>query len=69
MFVNPACIMPEVFVADFGCLKLREPSSVAVCIMMGIVTECTIVSEGWSSGPDNEKAVHKISIAPFRQEF
>jgi hypothetical protein len=69
MFVNPARVTPEVFVADFGRLKLREPSSVAVCIMTGIVTECTIVSEGWSGGPDNEKAVHKISIAPFRQEF
>ena len=60
---------PEVFVAEFGRLKLKEPSSIAVCLMTGIVTECAIVSEGCTGGPDNEKAVHKISLAPFRQEF
>lgn len=57
------------FVADFGRLKLKEPSSVAVCVMTGIVTDCAIISDGCTGGPDNEKAVHKISIAPFRQEF
>ena len=56
------------FVAELGRLKLKETSSIAVCLMTGIVTECAIVSEGWT-GPDNEKVVHKISIAPFRQEF
>ena len=60
---------PEVFVAELGRLKLKETSSIAVCVMTGIVTDCAIVSEGWTGGPDNERAVHKISIAPFRQEF
>ena len=68
-FVNPARAAPDVFVAEHGRLKLKEPSSVAVCIMTGIVTDCAIVSEGFTGGPDNEKPVHKISIAPFRQEF
>jgi hypothetical protein len=69
MFVNPARVSPDVFVAEFGRLKLQEPSSMAVCIMTGIVTDCAIVSEGYTGGPDNEKTVHKISLAPFRQEF
>ena len=68
-FVNPARVALDVFVAEFGRLKLKEPSSIAVCIMTGIVTDCAIVSEGYTGGPDNEKAVHKISIAPFRQDF
>jgi hypothetical protein len=69
IFVNPARVTPDVFVADHGRLKLKEPSSVAVCIMTGIVTDCAIISEGYTGGPDNEKTVHKISLAPFRQEF
>ena len=68
-FVNPARVAPHVFVAEFGRLKLADPSSMAMCIMTGIVTDCSIVSEGCTGGPDNEKTVHKISIAPFRQEF
>ena len=69
VFVNPARVAPEVFFAETGRLKLKEPSSVAVCIMTGIVTDCAIISEGCTGGPDNEKVVHKISLAPFRQEF
>jgi hypothetical protein len=40
----------------------------AVCLMTGIITDCAIVSEGFT-GPENEKTVHKVSIAPFRQDF
>jgi hypothetical protein len=69
IFVNPARVTPDVFVADHGRLKIKEPSSVAVCIMTGIVTDCAIISEGFTGSPDNEKTVHKISLAPFRQEF
>lgn len=69
IFVNPARVAPDIFVADFGRLKLKEPSSVAVCLMTGIVSDCAIISEGCTGGPDNEKIVHKISLAPFRQEF
>jgi hypothetical protein len=69
IYVNPARVTPDVFATEYGCLKLKEPSSVAVCIMMGIVTDCAIISEGYTGGPDNEKTVHKISLAPFRQEF
>ena len=68
-FVNLACEAPNVFVSDFGHLKIKEPSSVAVCIMTGIVTECAIISEGCTGRPDNKKVVHKILIAPFCQEF
>ena len=69
MFVNPARVNPDVLVSDFGRLKIKEPSSIAVCIMTGIITDCAIVSEGFTGGPDNEKAVHKVTLAPFRQDF
>jgi hypothetical protein len=68
-FVNPARASPDEFIADAGRLKVKEPSSIAVCIMTGIVTECAIISEGSTGGPDNAKIVHKVSLAPFRQEF
>lgn len=69
IFVNSARACPDVFIAEYGRLKLKEPSSIAVCIMTGIVTDCAIISEACTGGPDNEKPVHKISLAPFRQEF
>jgi hypothetical protein len=69
IFVNPARVAPEVFIAESGRLKLKEPSSIAVCIMTGIVTDGAIISEGCTGGPENEKVVHKLSLAPFRQEF
>ena len=69
MFVNPARVNPDVLVSDFGRLKIKEHSSIAVCIMTGIITDCAIVSEGFTGGPDNEKAVHKVTLAPFRQDF
>jgi hypothetical protein len=62
-------VSPDVFIAEAGRLKLKEPFSIAVCIMTGIITECAIISDGCSGGPDNEKTVHKVTIAPFRQEF
>ena len=68
-FVNLACASPNVFIAEAGCLKVKEPLSMAVCIMTGIITECAVISDGCTGGPDNEKVVHKVSIAPFRQEF
>lgn len=68
-FVNPACASPDVFIAEAGRLRLKKPSSVAVCIMTAIITECAIISEGYTGGPDSEKIVHKVSLAHFRQEF
>lgn len=68
-FVNSARASPDVFIADSGRLKVKEPLSMAVCIMTGIITECAIVSEGYTGAPDNEKTVHKVSLAPFHQEF
>ena len=41
----------------------------AVCLMTGIVTNCAIISDGLTGGPENKKTVHKISLAPFRQDF
>ena len=37
--------------------------------MTGIITDCAIISDGTTGGPDNEKTVHKVSLAPFRQDF
>lgn len=68
-FVNPAHASPNLFVAELGHLKLKDLLSVAVCIMTGIITECAIVSEGFSGLPDNVKTVHKVLLPPFCQDF
>ena len=69
MFVNMARVSPDVLVSEFGRLRIKEPPSVAICIMTGIITDCAIVSDGFAGGPENGKTVHKVSIAPFRQDF
>lgn len=68
-FVNPARASPDAFVEEGGRLKLKDPSTTAVCLMTGIVTECCIISEGMSGPPDSAKPVHKVCLAPFRQDF
>jgi hypothetical protein len=68
-FVNSACLPPDEFVEEGGHLKLKEPSSTTVCLMMGVITECSIISESLAGAPDNAKAVHKVCITPFRQDF
>jgi hypothetical protein len=68
-FINPACASPDLFVGEQGRLKLTKPSAVAVCTMMGILTECAIVSKGFTGSTDNIKTVHKVTLAPFWQEF
>jgi hypothetical protein len=68
-FVNPARLSPDEFVEEGGRLKLREPSSTAVCLMTGVITECSVIAESLAGAPDNAKAVHKVCIAPFRQDF
>ena len=48
MFVNTACVSLDVLILEFGRLKVREPPSVVVCIMTGIITDCYIVSDSFS---------------------
>ena len=67
-FVNPARASPDVFIAERGCFKVKEPLSMAVCIMTGIIMECAVIFGGCTGGPNNEKVIHKVSIAPFQQE-
>jgi hypothetical protein len=68
-FVNPACASPEDFVQEGGCLKEKDPSATAVCIMTGVISKCSIVAEGVSGAQESIKAVHKVSILPFHQDF
>jgi len=47
-------------------LKMADSNDFAVGIMLGVVTECFLISEG-SLG--QRYTVHKITIAPFAQEM
>jgi hypothetical protein len=69
IFVNPAHLSPDEFVEEGGCLKLKHQSSTAVCLMTGVITECSIISESLAGAADNAKPVHKVCIAPFWQDF
>ena len=69
MFVNPARVSPDVLISDFGHLKIKKLLSMAVCLMTSIVTNCAIISDGLTGGPENKKTVHKISLAPYIRIF
>ena len=59
-FVNPTRMSPDVLISDFGLLKIKEPPSVAVCLMTGITTDCSIIYEGVTGCPDNKKQSTKF---------
>ena len=46
-------------------LKIAASNEVAVCVMLGVVTECYLIAEC----AVKSRYTHKISIAPFPQEM
>ena len=50
-------------------IKIAGTRRCAVSIMLGIVSECNIVSPGFAGPPSATYSVRRITIAPFDQEF
>jgi hypothetical protein len=65
-FVNTSRVDPSIFRVDSRQLKIASSGQAAVGIMLGLVTECCLVTE---CSVTANFTVHKISIAPFVQEM
>jgi len=62
-------IHPGKLAVDGRRVKIAGSGENAVGIMLGLVTECFLVSEGTGGSALSPYPVHKISIAPFAQEM
>ncbi|KAF8896009.1 hypothetical protein BD779DRAFT_1667885 [Infundibulicybe gibba] len=69
-FVNTARIHPKLLTNDGGRLKITVDGRLinAVGIMLGVTTEC-LLSDTGTYGSLNTYNVHRITIAPFKQEW
>ncbi|KAF8873002.1 hypothetical protein BD779DRAFT_1679461 [Infundibulicybe gibba] len=69
-FVNTARIHPKLLTTEGGRLKIKAGDRLvnAVCIMLGVTTECLLTETG-TYGSVNTYNVHRITIAPFKQEW
>jgi hypothetical protein len=62
-------IDPTHLIVESQRLKIAGTNNNAVGIMLGVTTECFLVSDG-SGGPSNAQyPVHKITVVPFAQEM
>ncbi|RDB19559.1 hypothetical protein Hypma_013359, partial [Hypsizygus marmoreus] len=68
IYVNTACINPKTLQADSSHLKIAETKQNAVRIMIGMVTDCAMVSFTMA-GMKNFYNVHYIAIASASQEY
>jgi hypothetical protein len=68
-FVNTARIDPSFLSATNRRLTIKDTTTNAVGIMIGITTECNLVEPGNGGPAAAPYPVHKVSIAPFKQEM
>lgn len=69
IFVNMSRIKPHKLKVDGGRVRLTSRNAYVVGIMLGVVTECALISEATVGPPLSPYIVHKISIVPFTQEM
>ncbi|KAH9953321.1 hypothetical protein BGW80DRAFT_1259375 [Lactifluus volemus] len=50
-------------------LRIAETKSMALCVMTGTVTESYLMSSLEAGPPNSPYAIHKVTIAPFEQDF
>ena len=70
-YVNTARINPALLEVPASTSRLRiiEPSTMAYCIMTGTVTESFLATPFESGSLHSPYRIHKVSIAPFEQDF
>ena len=67
--VDPGVLSPESSSSTSRFIKIAGTRRCAVGIMLGIVTECNIVSAAIAGPPSATYSMRRITIAPFDQEF
>jgi hypothetical protein len=50
-------------------LYVADANAMAICVMTGTVTESFLIASAESGPPHAPYSVHKITIAPFEQDF
>jgi hypothetical protein len=62
-------VNPDVLVVEAGTMKMAGTKSMAVGIMLGVVSECFIAEAVMAGSSLSPYAVHRVSIVPFPQEM
>jgi len=68
-YVNTARVNPDLLHVVNTHLRIIKPKAMALCVMTGTVTECYLIASTEGGPPQAPYAIHKISIAPFEQDF
>ncbi|RDB30829.1 hypothetical protein Hypma_005839 [Hypsizygus marmoreus] len=68
-YINTACIDPSLLYVDSRRLKITATKQPAVCVMIGLVTECYLRSSVQTGGNQSQYAVHRLTVAPAPQEM
>jgi len=68
--VNTARIDPASLRVVTNRLRIdNNAKSVAYCVMTGVVAESFLIASAKAGPPHSPYAIHKLTIAPFEQEF
>jgi hypothetical protein len=67
-YVNTARVDPALLRVVSGRLRVVDTNAIALCLMVGTVTESFLIKP-CIPGRYSTSPVHKITIAPFEQEF
>ena len=68
-YVNTARVNPSLLSVANNRLRVADDRSMALCIMTGTVTESFLIASAESGPPHSPYAIHKVTIAPFEQDF
>ncbi|KAH9953255.1 hypothetical protein BGW80DRAFT_1259407 [Lactifluus volemus] len=68
-YVNTARVDPSMLCVVGNRLRVAETKSMALCVMTGTVTESFLIDSVETGPPNSPYAVHKVTIAPFEQDF
>jgi hypothetical protein len=70
IYVNTARANPNLLIVDSARLKWKSTRKPAVGVMIGLVTECALITSSVMTGPrQNMYQTHRITIAPAPQEI
>lgn len=68
-YVNTARVNPSDLFVENNRLRVRDPRNLAVGIMTGTATESYLVDTTQAGPRNNPYAIHKLTLAPFQQEW
>lgn len=67
--MNTARVDPTLLRVISTRLRIADTKAMALCVMTGTVTESFLIASIEGGPPQSPYAIHKITIAPFEQDF